>query len=612
MPILSTIESRSTKGRLTQAAIFLVLTIGAITMIYPFAVMISGSVRSEMDEADLSLTPPFLVDQTMLYRRFLETKYNEDVDALNRSHRSLSMRFLDARLPKPIPAGLLDEFKSFLAETKIPEHWRLAGGIDSKKNLPERLREMQKLLEARYHNDVQAFAHDMGSPIPNWISLRLQPVPDWMNPTYEYQDNPLYAAYFEVADRAPAAEQQLMNITGRFLEREIFTNYDRNNTDDYNKAHAHPLKSYDDFVLPPVVPSQDDPKLREEWLTFVRKDLNPAFVTLVNVPLDLYRQFLRERYQTIAQLNKSWDDRIPSFDAINLPAGEWLRGVRRVDYVDFLQQQSPEAYRIVGPEYAWRDWLTREHPGGNFANMNMPMEQLEWEYAIKHSRELRETYCLRNFRMVFGELILQGTAVRNTMILCALAVCVACFINPLAAYGLSRYRLAGTYNILLILMATVAFPPMVTLIPNFIVLREAHLLNTFVALVLPFAANGYLIFLLKCFFDSLPRELYEAAAIDGASELRIFWQITMSLSKPILAVVALDAFNAAYTMFLYALIVCPRPDMWVQTVWLSQFQTRAPMGAVFASVLVMCIPTLLIFIFAQRIIIRGIVVPTEK
>jgi ABC-type glycerol-3-phosphate transport system permease component len=198
------------------------------------------------------------------------------------------------------------------------------------------------------------------------------------------------------------------------------------------------------------------------------------------------------------------------------------------------------------------------------------------------------------------------------MVLCALAVAMAIFVNPLAAYAMSRYRLRGTYNILLILMATVAFPPMVTLIPKFIMLREMNLLNTFAALVLPFAANGYLIFLLKCFFDSLPRELYEAAAIDGASELRIFWQITMSLSKPILAVIALEAFNAAYTMFLYALIVCPSEDMWVQTVWLLQFQNRASTGAMFASVLITCIPTLLIFIFAQRVIMRGIIVPTEK
>jgi multiple sugar transport system permease protein len=433
-----------------------------------------------------------------------------------------------------------------------------------------------------------------------------------MNPTYEYQDNPLYAAYFEVADRTPPAEQQLVSLTGRFLDTQIFTKYGQSSTAEYNRAHAHPLASFDAFVLPRTVPSRNELKLRDEWLTFVQRDLNAAFVTLIDVPVEHYRAFLRDRYQTIEQLNKSWNAKIASFDHIDLPAGQWLRGARRLDYVDFLQLQSPENYRLVGPEFAWRDWLARRHPGADVRQVNMPMEQLEWEHVEHNSRPLRTAYSLRNFRFVFSELLLQGNGVRNTMILCALAVLAACVINPLAAYALSRYQLAGTYNVLLILMATVAFPPMVTLIPNFILLREAGLLNTFAALVLPFAANGYLIFLLKSFFDSLPRELYEAAAIDGASELRIFWQITMSLSKPILAVVALDAFNAAYTMFLYALIVCPRPDMWVQTVWLSQFQTRAPMGAVFASVLVTCIPTLLIFVFAQRIILRGIVVPTEK
>ncbi|HTL31147.1 MAG TPA: ABC transporter permease subunit [Tepidisphaeraceae bacterium] len=638
MPILSAIESRRPKGRLIQASIFLALTLGAITMLYPFAVMLSGSLRSEMDEAELSLVPKFLVDRDALYRRFLESKYNEDVKALNRSHQSLSQQFDTAKLPKPIAPGLLEDFKEFLTETKIPQHWRLAGAVDSKKNLPERLREIQKMLEARYHGDAEAFGRDMGAPIGQWIALRIQPVPDWMNPTYEYQDNPLYEAYFEAADRAPPAEQQLMNLTGEFLDTQIFVKYGESSTAEYNREHVHPLASFDDFILSRQVPSQEDQKLRDEWLTFVRKDLNPAFVTLVNVPATKWRTFLQTKYQSIEQLNKSWNASIRSFDQIALPAGEWLRGAKRLDYAEFLQAQLPESYRLVGPEFAWWDWLARKHAAAEMEgeapaepssspttqaarqeprpperlNAPMPMENLEYEYVTQNASFLRWTFGLRNFRFVFGELLLQGNGLRNTMILCALAVAVACLINPLAAYAMSRYRLAGTYNILLILMATVAFPPMVTLIPNFILLREAGLLNTFAALVLPFAANGYLIFLLKSFFDSLPRELYEAAAIDGASELRIFWQITMSLSKPILAVVALDAFNAAYTMFLYALIVCPRPDMWVQTVWLSQFQTRAPMGAVFASVLVMCIPTLLIFIFAQRIIIRGIVVPTEK
>src|SRR5262249_20128217 len=83
------------------------------------------------------------------------------------------------------------------------------------------------------------------------------------------------------------------------------------------------------------------------------------------------------------------------------------------------------------------------------------------------------------------------------------------------------------------------------------------LLNTFWALVLPGMANGFSIFLLKGFFDSLPRELYEAADIDGANEWTKFWTLTMNLSRPILAVLALGAFTAAYSEFMMALVIVP-------------------------------------------------------
>jgi hypothetical protein len=101
------------------------------------------------------------------------------------------------------------------------------------------------------------------------------------------------------------------------------------------------------------------------------------------------------------------------------------------------------------------------------------------------------------------------------------------------------------------------------------------LLNTFWALVLPGMANGFSIFLLKGFFDSLPRELYEAADIDGANEWTKFWLITMNLSKPILAVMALGAFTAAYAEFLMALVIIPDPNMWTLMVWLYQMQASA-------------------------------------
>ncbi|MGB7160283.1 MAG: ABC transporter permease subunit [Tepidisphaeraceae bacterium] len=622
MPIISTIEAKQTRGRLLHAAMFLALALGGVAMIYPFLLVISGSVRSEMDGYDLSLVPAFLVDDDALYRKLLEYKYNENVAHLNRAHGEKTFDFRLASPPKHSNRAELDAFETFLVETKPPQHWRVAGGIFSNKNLPGRLRDVQDRLADRFGDDLDAYSKQMGAPTLQWSLIKLPSAEGWMSRQFDTQDNPLYDAYFAATDAAPRAEQQLMDVGGYFLEMAIFPIYGQSTTAAYNKAHAKPLGSYADFALLATAPT-DDPQLREEWIAFVRRDLNPSFVTLPDdTSAESYTNFLRAKYGTIDALNLLWSTRHADFSAIPLPTGQWLRGMERQDYAEFLAQQPPESYRLIGPGYAWQDWLRAKH--GTIERLNaafdtnytsidripMPIEQQEYRYVVDNARRLRWEFATNNYRFVFIELFEEGNGFRNTMILCALAVLAAIIVNPLAAYALSRYRLRGTYNILLILMATVAFPPMVTLIPKFILLREMNLLNTFAALVLPFAANGYL--LLKNFFDSLPRELYEAAEIDGASEPRIFWQITMSLSKPILAVVALEAFNAAYAMFLYALIVCPAPGMWLQTVWLSQFQFRASTGPVFAAVLVMCLPTLLIFVLAQRMIMRGIIVPTEK
>ena len=189
---------------------------------------------------------------------------------------------------------------------------------------------------------------------------------------------------------------------------------------------------------------------------------------------------------------------------------------------------------------------------------------------------------------------------------------LALVVNPLAAYAMSRYRMPSSYKILLFLMLTMAFPPMVTQIPVFLMLRELGLLNTFAALLLPGLANGYLIFLLKGFFDSQPRDLYECAQLDGAGEWTMFWQITMSLAKPILSVVALNAFVAAYTNFMFALLICQDEKMWTIMVWLYQLQQRSGPSVVYASLIVAAIPTFLVFMLCQSMILRGIVVPVEK
>jgi len=157
-----------------------------------------------------------------------------------------------------------------------------------------------------------------------------------------------------------------------------------------------------------------------------------------------------------------------------------------------------------------------------------------------------------------------------------------------------------------------AFPPTVAMIPNFLLIRELGLLNTYWALVLPGLASGMGIFLLKGYFDSLPRELYEAAMMDGAGELRMFTQITLPLSKPILAVLALGSFSAAYGGFMWAFLICQDPKMWTMMVFLWQLGRETYPSVWMASLVIAALPTLLVFIFCQKIILRGIIVPTEK
>ena len=236
-----------------------------------------------------------------------------------------------------------------------------------------------------------------------------------------------------------------------------------------------------------------------------------------------------------------------------------------------------------------------------------------------------------------------------------------------------RYRLSYTNQILLFLLATMAFPYEVTMIPNFLLLRRfplwtwlvglvfglmaamivvarthgkrkflaipvglgvavaaglyvtpligrvfgitigpVSLLNTFAALILPRMANGYAIFLLKGFFDSLPEELFEAGRIDGAGALRMFWQVAFPLSKPIFAVMALQTFTGIYGSYIWALVVCQSDRMWTLMVYIFQLQQWAPQYVTMAATVLASIPTLLVFVFAQKTIMRGIIIPAYK
>lgn len=615
MPIISPIEARSLKGRGLLLSIIILLSLGAVTTVYPFLVMVGGSITSEMDAADMQIVPRYLYNNDFLYRKFLETKYNQNVSDLNFAHGISAFSFRDAAIPSHPQPQQAELVKQFFAENHLPLHWQNLGGIKGNKTSPEALQELRNRLRDYFHDNMSQAGKALGTSITSWLTITLTP-PNWLDGQYNYVANPLYDTYFQMVESADPVDLQLVSVTGYFLKTTIYPAYGETGIPAYNRDHVHQIASYSDFEIPQYAPSDQQPQLRREWIDFVRNTLNPSFAVVDSSLTQSYQQYLKDRYETLEQLNHNWDSSFTAFTEIILPDGEhWLRGAQRVDYRQFIQTVTPEKIKLVGPEFTWKHWLTQQaEQGVDVAGLGqrIPVEQLEYTYVLNHSGQLRWRYIARNFIIVLQQLVFQGRTLINTVIVCALTIILALLINPMAAYAMSRFQQPWSYKVLLAMMATISFPPMVTTIPTFIMLRQIGWLNTYWALVIPMAANGYMVFLLKGFFDSIPRELYEAAELDGFSEMRMFFQLTLALSKPILAVVALGAFTSAYTMFLYAIIVSPSTDMWIISVWLYQFQEQATSSIVYASILIAAIPTMIMFLLTQNVIMRGIVVPQDK
>lgn len=233
---------------------------------------------------------------------------------------------------------------------------------------------------------------------------------------------------------------------------------------------------------------------------------------------------------------------------------------------------------------------------------------------VEHGRRDFLVGAFGSYLLVGQYLFLRGEAFCNTILLVLFSVLASLVVNPLAAYALSRFRMRCAEGMILFLLATMAFPAAVTAIPGFLLIRDLGLVNTLAALVLPTVASGMSIFILKGFFDALPRELYEAASIDGAGEWTVFTKITLPMTTPILAVNALNHFVAAYNSWEWAFLVCQKESKWTIAVWMYQMsQEMAGLPwCVMAGFVMVSIPTALVFLLCQKVILRGMVLPSMK
>ncbi|MGC0143810.1 carbohydrate ABC transporter permease [Pseudactinotalea sp. Z1732] len=214
---------------------------------------------------------------------------------------------------------------------------------------------------------------------------------------------------------------------------------------------------------------------------------------------------------------------------------------------------------------------------------------------------------LENFTYVFTEVpFLRYMA--NSLFVAGTVTVLALWFHSMAAYALARLNFKGRDTIFLIIFSTLLVSLPVVLIPTFVVVRTLGLVDSYAGLIIPAIFNAFGIFLLRQFYISLPKELEEAALVDGASYWRIYANVILPLSRPILAALAVFFFLANWNSFVWPLTITSDPNLRVVQLGIATFQQQytADWNYILAAATVAAAPTLLVFFFFQRQIVESI------
>lgn len=216
---------------------------------------------------------------------------------------------------------------------------------------------------------------------------------------------------------------------------------------------------------------------------------------------------------------------------------------------------------------------------------------------------LPSDFTLSNFKILFSETRFLRSYL-NSVIVTASYVVISLTVCSLGGYGLAKFRFAGRNVIFLIFLSTIMIPPVLFLLPQYLIIRTLHLINSYPGLVLPATANIVALFLMRQYFSTAPSELIEAGRIDGCGEFRIYSTIMLPLMRPGHFVGALVLFGVAWNNFLWPKIVVATDNMATLTVMISliqgmRFENKAaltPYNILMAASFLIVLPLAILFV----------------
>ncbi|AFY90468.1 carbohydrate ABC transporter permease [Chroococcidiopsis thermalis] len=225
-----------------------------------------------------------------------------------------------------------------------------------------------------------------------------------------------------------------------------------------------------------------------------------------------------------------------------------------------------------------------------------------------------QNFTLENYQKIFLEEPLFGRWLFNSVVVASTVTIFNLLFNSMAGYALARIPFKGNQILFFCILAVLMVPAQVTLIPSFLILKSLGWLNSYQGLIVPNIVNATFIFMMRQFFVNFPKELEEAAALDGLGYLETFFQIVLPLARPALAAQTIFIFLGSWNNFLMPLMIVSTSEMFTLPLGLNTFKGQyiSYWNYIMAASMVFTLPALLIYAFFNRYFIQGVTFTGNK
>ncbi len=219
-----------------------------------------------------------------------------------------------------------------------------------------------------------------------------------------------------------------------------------------------------------------------------------------------------------------------------------------------------------------------------------------------------KAFTLENYKTIFLQEPLFGRWLVNSVIVAITVTLFNLLFNSMAGYALARIKFPGNRLLFVLVLAVLVIPGQITLLPKFLILKSLGWLNSYQGLIAPALVNATFIFMMRQFFLNFPKELEEAAALDGLNRFETFFQVVMPLAKPALAAQTIFIFMGSWNEFLLPLVVMSNPEMFTLPLGLNAFKGQyvTYWNYIMAASMIFTLPALAIYAFFNRYFIQGV------